>query len=291
MASYTMQLREYIEMWSQDEEDKSIRDIIETGRPKLFDFDYPLFTPDYKKDFETKFIRQFYMSEIGFETEESFKFHLENWLNINMDYFNNLFKSELIEFDPLTNTKLDVTNNKILDITKNDQRDITNHSTTDGTSNTINDGTSSTDVVSGSDSTENVGDSRFNRQLDSDTPDTRLSITPNADGSGVIEYASKITENKETDTRDVTKHVDGTNNSDTTDHSTSDVTANSVTDGTIGDTLVSTTHETDNVTQNKTGKIGDQSYSKMLMEYWETFLRIEKQIFAEMRKELFMLVY
>jgi hypothetical protein len=49
MASYTMQLREYIEMWSQEEEDKPIRDIIETGRPQLFNFDYPLFTLIIKK--------------------------------------------------------------------------------------------------------------------------------------------------------------------------------------------------------------------------------------------------
>jgi hypothetical protein len=291
MASYTMQLREYIEMWSQEEEDKPIRDIIETGRPQLFNFDYPLFTLDYKKDFETKFIRNFYFSEIGFETEESFKFHLENWLNLNMPFFNNLFKSELIEFDPLTNTKLDSTLNKTIDRTQNDQRDITQHSTTSGTSNTQADATSNTNVTSGSDSTENVDDSRFNRQLDSDTPDNRLSITPNADGSGTIEYASKISENKETDSRDVTKHATGTNDSETTDHATNDVTASSETNGTSGDTLDSTIHQTDAETKNQSGKIGSQSYSQMLTEYRETFLRIEKQIFAEMRKELFMLVY
>jgi hypothetical protein len=291
MASYTMPLREYIEMWSQDNEDLPVRDVIETGRPKLFDFDYPLFTPDYKKDFETKFIRQFYFTEIGFETEESFKFHLENWLNVNMPFWNNMYKSELITFDPLTNTKLDTTANKTLDRTQNDQRDITNHSTTNGTSNTTADSTSNTNTTSGLDTTENVDDSRFNRQLDSDTPDARLTITPNDDGSGSIEYASKITENKETDTRDATKHSSGTNDSETTDHGTNDVTASSTSDGTMGDTLDSTIHETDVETSNKTGKIGSQSYSQMLTEYRETFLRIEKDIFSEMRKELFMLVY
>lgn len=291
MASYTMPLREYIEMWSQDEEDKPIRDIIETGRTKLFDFDYPLFSPDYKKDFETKFIRNFYFSEIGFETEESFKFHLENWLNLNMDFWNNMFKSELIEYDPLTNTKLDSTKNKTLDRTQNDVKDNTLHSTTNGTSNTVTDATSDSNTTAGTDTTEGVTDSKFNRHLEMDTPDERLSITPNADGSGTIEYASRITEDKDSDSRNVTKSTDATNESNTTDHATNDVTASSTSDGTNNETLDSTIHETDAITENKTGKIGSQSYAQMVKEYRETFLRIEKQIFAEMRKELFMLVY
>ena len=86
MASYTMPLRDYIEMWSQHIPDISTRERIEIGRKKLFDFPYPIFDEKYRKEFETKFIRNFYMKEIGFETEELFKFRLENWLTINMPY-------------------------------------------------------------------------------------------------------------------------------------------------------------------------------------------------------------
>jgi hypothetical protein len=291
MASYTMPLREYIEMWSQDNEDLPIRDVIEVGRPKLFDFDYPLFTPDYKKDFETRFIRNFYFTEIGFETEELFKFHLENWLQINMPFWNNMLKSELITFDPLTNTKVDSTANKTKDRTQNDIKDGTQHSNTSGTSNTVNDLTSETNVTAGSDTTEGVDESRFNRHLESDTPDSRLTITPNTDGSGTIEYASRITEDKDTDSRNSTKSTDATNDSNTTDHATNDVTASSNSDGTSHETLDSTIHETDADVSSTTGKIGSQSYSQMINEYRGTFLRIEKEIFAEMREKLFMLVY
>jgi hypothetical protein len=291
MASYTMPLREYIEMWSQDNEDLPTRDVIEAGRPKLFDFDYPLFTPDYKKDFETRFIRNFYFTEIGFETEELFKFHLENWLQINMPFWNNMLKSELITFDPLTNTKVDSTANKTKDRTQNDIKDGTQHSNTSGTSNTVNDLTSETNVTAGSDTTEGVDESRFNRHLESDTPDSRLTITPNTDGSGTIEYASRITEDKDTDSRNSTKSTDATNDSNTTDHATNDVTASSNSDGTTHETVDSTIHETDADVSSTTGKIGSQSYSQMINEYRGTFLRIEKEIFAEMREKLFMLVY
>ena len=106
MSSYTMQLKTYIEQASQTST-LSTRDKIEQGRTKLFDFEYPIFDETYKKVFETNFIRRFYMTEIGFETEGLFKFHLETWLLINMPYWNKMFESELLQFDPLTNAKMD----------------------------------------------------------------------------------------------------------------------------------------------------------------------------------------
>lgn len=55
-----------------------------------------------------------------------------------------------------------------------------------------------------------------------------------------------------------------------------------LTDGTI--------NTVEDFVQHRYGKIGVQTYSKMLMEYRQTFLRIEKEIFDEMN-QLFMLVY
>ena len=51
-----------------------------------------------------------------------------------------------------------------------------------------------------------------------------------------------------------------------------------------------TTNTIEEFVQHRYGKIGVQTYSKMLMEYRQTFLRIEKEIFDEMN-QLFMLVY
>jgi hypothetical protein len=256
MASYTMELREYIEMWSQDEE-ISNRERIEKGRSKLFDFDYPLFDTNYKAVFETHFIRNFYRREIGFETEGLFKFQLESWLLINMPYFNKLFESELLKFDPLTNSKMENSHT----ITKG--KDQTLDSTTDGTNNGA-----TTNTTSGS-----VTDDNFNRQIDSKTPDGRLNLTAN-DGEGVIEYANEIVENNENNTSTSTGTTDGTSSN------TSKVT------GTANTTVT----ETEEYVQNQLGKVGVQTYSKMLQEYRQSFLRIEKQIFKEMQ-ELFMLVY
>lgn len=248
MASYTMQLREYIEQASQDET-LPIKEQIEKGRSKLFDFDYPIFDTSYKKIFETNFIRNFYMREIGFETEGLFKFALENWLSINMPYFNKMLESELKTFDPFVTYKMDVTQKKTID------RDQTQNTTTDGN----NKSTSSGNVTSDS----------FGRNLESNNPDNRLAITTE-EGKGVIQYASGIDEATKTTSNDSTGEVN-------------DVTK------VIGSATASA-NEVEDYIESKIGKTGDKSYSKLLTEYRETLLRVEKQIFKEMQ-ELFMLVY
>jgi hypothetical protein len=209
------------------------------------------------------------MREIGFETEGLFKFNLETWLVINMPFFNKLFESEMLIFDPLTNTKLDVTQNKTNTKTEKETRDSTLNSTTEG----------SNSSSSTQDSNGTLNDDNFNRQLISNNPDSRLTITTN-DGEGVIEYASEIHENNENNAKTNTNHVTGS----------SDDTTNVSSDSTQNDTKDSTINETNDYIESRVGKVGDQSYSKMLQEYRESFLRIENKIFNEMQ-ELFMGVY
>lgn len=221
MSNYTITLREYIESLSHDGVQRTTKEMIENARAKLFDFNYPIFDEAYRNVFETHFIRFFYVREIGQETFGLFKFHLETWLNINMPYWNKMFSSELIQYDPLTNTKTSVENTKTKNVTRNETTTADN----------------------------------FDRQLQSDNPDTRLALTA-TDGEGVIEYANKIYENNEN---------------------------NKVIGSSTGD-------EVETFIYSKTGKIGVQSFSKMLVDYRKSLLRVEKQLFDEMQ-QLFMLVY
>lgn len=244
-----MTLKECVDLWTNGES-TGVKDSIEKGRIKLFDFSYPIYDETYKKVFETHFIRQFYMTEIGFETEGLFKFHLETWLNINMPYFNKLFESELLQYDPLTNTKLETTQLK-----KNDRT-----GKTDGTSTS----------TSKQNASGQLTDDNFDRQVESDTPDGRLKLTLN-DGEGALEYASNIKENTENNQKQSSSESTGEANDQTT--------------------VTNEINEVEDYIENKFGKVGNDSFSKMVKEYRETLLRVEKQIFAEMRKELFMLVY
>lgn len=312
LFDYTAELRYFFEQdFSQPP--LSHKQKIELGRRKLFDFEYPIFDELYRPIFETHFIRKFYMREIGFETFGLFKFQLETWLIINMSYFNKLFESELLQYDPLTNSSMDVSSKKKTDKTKNDIRETFDlksiNGQTTGTANrtgtTENTQTSSiTGVSSGSNTKHEEGsstDDDFNRQLESNNPDSRLTITTN-DGQGVIEYASSIKENNTNNAKNT--QVDGTNtseestqvdsNASTTggstdlliDNTSSTITQNDKKD----DNLSSVANDLENYVQNRVGKIGVQSYAKLVQEYRSSLLRVENMIFNEMN-ELFMLVY
>ena len=306
MAMYTMELRNYIEMFSQYEDNLSLDERIEIGREKLFDFDYPFFDETYRPQFERNFINEFYMREIGFETEELFKMRLRNWLRKNMGYYNKLFESELLEYDPLTNSRVDVTHTKENDKGQSDLRNVNQTSNTHSTGSTDSeqignvDSTQTTTGSTSQDTDRNTDriDEQFNRKLEGDTPQNRLQLTTGVDGTGVLEYASKIDEDKGSGLSNTseTEGVSGTSNSssednrsDTTnfnsnDETNVDSTANQV------DTFDSDINEVEQFVQNRVGKIGVQSFSKLVQEYRNALLRVEVQIHDEMQ-ELFMLVY
>lgn len=240
MAMYSIELRRYIDSFSQYQNPRtSIKEKIEIGRPHLFDFDYPFFDESKRKDFERKWIRRFYMTEVGFETMELFKFHLENWMNEKMPYYNKRFKSELIQFDPLMNTVMDKQKdhskdgkrNDVIDETQNkdgtfhidthDEGKFQTNTTNDGTShnegtgNVVSDGTvdgktdkTVEDIGSKKGNNKNTTDgTNFARILEEDTPDGRLDITTE-DGKGIIRYASKINENTGKDHSEEIQSID-----------------------------------------------------------------------------------
>lgn len=115
MSKYTTELRYICETYagaSQEVAYGKIGKVLDAARPKLFNFDYPIFDVDYKKPLELKIMRHFYMREIGLETVGQFKFFLEMKMNEIMPYYNQLYESERIKFDPLHDTNLSETSEK-----------------------------------------------------------------------------------------------------------------------------------------------------------------------------------
>ena len=105
MSKYTTELRYICEVLADLDESEgfnSVDDIIDASYSKLFDFDYPIFDTDYKPTLEKKIIRHFYTREIGDETVGLFKMHLSAKMNDIMPYYNQLYESQLLEFEPLT---------------------------------------------------------------------------------------------------------------------------------------------------------------------------------------------
>ena len=106
MAVYTEFLSDLIENvlldrgYSEDAiEAMSIENRVETVAPYIFG-DYPIFDEEYRLGLEKKILFHYYMREIGQETEDAFIFYLNRTLNEEMPFFNQLYESELIKFNP-----------------------------------------------------------------------------------------------------------------------------------------------------------------------------------------------
>ena len=279
MSKYTTELRFICETsagLTDSEGYTSTRDIIEKSRAKIFDFDYPIFDEKYRSVLETKIIKHYYTREIAAETVGLWKLWLDERMNNIMPYYNQLYKSELLEFNPLYDT----------DITTDSNRKI-NHeeNTTDNNVRTdnLNNKNTRTDNLS----TEN---SHEDHDTDSGTNDnlTAYSDTPQNGLKGVTElnYLTNATKVNGSDNK---KHDNnGSYNTKNTGTQVDDATQT----GTVSNDGSGTKKydNTDEYLEHVKGKRGTDSYSKILQEYRKTFLNIDQMIINSL-SDLFMGVW
>ena len=104
MSKYTTELRFICESLAGLTESKGYDDvnsIIETAAPKIFSFDFPMFDESYRSVLEKKILKHYYTREIGLETYGLWQLKLDTKMNEIMPYFNQRYKSETLEFNPL----------------------------------------------------------------------------------------------------------------------------------------------------------------------------------------------
>lgn len=149
MSKYTTQVRFICETaagLSESEGQTSVKQIIAAAIPSVFDFDFPIFDESYRAVLETKILKHYYTREIGLETVGLWKLKLDTKLNEIMPFYNQLYKSELIEFNPMYDVDLtrdhtlnrseqtEQTGTETADTTKNGTVDTTTSGTKTGTS-------------------------------------------------------------------------------------------------------------------------------------------------------------
>lgn len=150
MSKYTTELRYICESYAGLNESvgySKINEVISKASKKIFDFDYPIFDEKYRDILERKIIKHFYMREIGMESVGLWKHYLDTRLNEIMPYYNQLYKSELLEFNPFYD----------VDVTREHTRTNAEDSLTSKEGNTIQNkqGTRNT---TGNESTTNQGE-------------------------------------------------------------------------------------------------------------------------------------
>lgn len=295
-------IKNYIESFSYEE--KLSRDEkIKRGRTHFFDFDYPFYDESKREEFEVRLIKHFYMRE-SVETIGLTKFRLEDYLVLNMPYWNKMFESELLDFpvfedfdytvsETENNTKdsktdTDVVKNK----NKKTETDITKNETSNEEQ-TVGEQTNSEKTTS-----DTTNEDNFHRNVFDDTPQNDLQISTNGNGTGVINRATTLEEDKNINNMTATgsekNDVDKTQNvnKDTTGNETRNIDGTVIEDETQG--LNTDVLETKTKSNDKTfkGKKGVTDYADLMRKYRATFIRIEKMIFNEINKEgIFLLVY
>lgn len=119
--------------------------MVEDGQ-EIFDFDYPFYSEERRKQFEQHFIDHFYFDEIGQETPARFKHRLKIKLNLIMPYWNKIFLADEME-----------------------QRILDNYSVTETYESNIENSSSAVNENSVNTSNESV-----NKNLESETPVTKV---------------------------------------------------------------------------------------------------------------------
>lgn len=242
----------------------NIEQVIKNCLPKVFDFDFPIFDEKYRGVLETKILRHYYTREIAHETVGLWKLKLCTKLNEIMPFYNQLYKSELLAFNPLFD--VDLTRERKVDSTGT--RDTSTK--TDIEVDTNSDGNRHADVTLKNDTSST--DTGKRKQMYSDTP--QGAITDLEAGK----YLTNATIND--DLNIVTTTGTGSTGTDENTENNS----NSSTNSNVSSNTDITNLE--NYIETIKGKQGTQSYSSLLKEFRETFLNIDMMIIDDL-EELF----
>ena len=279
MSMYTTEVRFLCESYAGLNESKghlSIDEILDKSCEKIFDFPFPIFDENYRKTLECKILKHYYTREIGAESVGLWKLFLNRRMNEIMPYYNQLYKSELIQFNPLYDVDVKRESNNTTNGEKSESEtsnitdETTLHSTTSGQRN-----------ESGSSSSENkntVNGTKWDEY--SDTPQGTVG---NLDNRTYLTNARKNTDNTSN-----TSTGKATDTSNETNSQTSDGTNNST--RTVKNSTSGSNNNTQKYIETVQGKRGGASNSKLLMEFRETFLNIDMQIINEL-ENLFMLIW
>lgn len=255
---------------------------------------YPIFDENYREVLNTKIINHYFFREIGMETAELFKRYLNTTMCEIMPYYNQLYKSELLEFNPFYNVDKTITadknNNSVSDFIGN----ITgkNTQTADSENTQTNNGKQQTTTAATS-TGESIGNSTTtnkNKNVSSDTPQGFLSINSieNETYASAAEMGNAESINNSKATSNNAEN--GTTDQTTVDESKAKGTTQSKATTATDTENKTTSTDFENYVSHVIGKSEGETYSEMLMKFRETFLNIDMMIIDEL-KTCFMMIY
>lgn len=296
MSKYTTEVRYICETLAGLNESVGYADVeqvIKNCLPKVFDFNFPIFDESYRSVLETKILRHYYTREIGLETVGLWKLKLSTKLNEIMPYYNKLYKSELIEFNPLYDVELTrerkIEGKGTKDTENSENRSGSNNTeTTQDNDSTVNETGGDNGTTTGTaNGTQNQNTNGNGTNMYSDTPqgaitdlqagryltNATIDNVTNTFAGASSDTTTQTTENTNNSTVDSSGSVDGTTKSD----------FNSKMDGFSNTTL----SNTEDYLEHVIGSNGGESFSKRLNDYRSTFINIDMMVINELEDLFF----
>lgn len=251
MSSYTTELRYIVN--SEENKDIGLNN-------------YTIFDESYREVLNQKIIAHYYFREIC-DVFGRFKWYLQARMNEIMPYYNQLYKSELIDIEVLT--RINLTEEYDLDKNREYQKDIKD--TISSSEDTISDNTGNT-----SSNTKSKSDSDT-KGVQQDTPTGKLDWGEVETGNA---YASEVNIGK----NNANQSVEGEEKTSLN----SEVASKRDSEGNSDESFSSSDFES--YINKKLGNNAMRTDSEMLLEYRNTFLNIDMMIINEL-SDLFMGIY
>ena len=249
-----------------------VDEVLSKSWNKVVTSNFDIFDEAYREKLVSKVLKHYYLREIGAETVGVWMLWMNTKFEEIMPYYNQLYESAKLKFEPFYD----------VDYTRSSQRDVTEteHGSYENKGQTESSG-SSTDTGKTSNTrtgkTTEVGTTGgTTKDLYSDTPQGALT---GVDNETYLTNARKVTDSGNSQT-DVDETV--------TDRGSSEV--KGVNSQTVNSKLNNSNAKSgskgDSFSEDVRGKMSSTSYSKMLIEYRDTFINIDMLVIDEF-KDLF----
>lgn len=215
-----------------------------------------------REELNKKILNYYKYKEIGFETVGRFLDELEISLNEIMPYYNQLFFSADQDYNIIYN----------VDYKRTIDRDLSGNTTSSSTGETTSNSSDSNSTSTSDSSTVNS----YDKDVNSDTPQSQLSITNKQIDS--VDYANSVKWKKNTTEQSGTSTGTSTGSATTTADSTA--------------TGSGTNKEIESTLETTKGNFGVVSAQDLIEKYRKLIINIEQMIINDPRiTELFMLIY
>jgi len=291
---------------------------------------YPIFDETYRPILNQLIINHFYFHEIGFESSQRFIFEINNVMREIMPYYNQLYKAELLTYDPFveyskeiaqvmnqSENTVDSQNESIIDkiievidgLTQQDSTsDTEGNSTQTDNSNQLSKVGQDENVVSATVDKNKQTESSDSRNVGSNTPKDLLAIgtiennvyaseATISDGSKVVDTDNDSNANSSRRS-DTDSSSETTSNTTTTDGSKVVVDSDTKEDKTVNkdsETTKEVSGETSKDTSGNTSTVDsghNKSKTQLIVELRESFINVDQMILNDLNlNECFMMVY